>query len=58
MEMFGKDFEGWKEDDAVTEPVEAQTKEDVTKFSNVKKGSAIMSRGPANAIHREDCLGL
>jgi hypothetical protein len=53
MEMFGKDFEGWKEDDAVTEPVEA---EDVTKFSNVKKGSAIMSRGPANAIHREDCL--
>jgi leucyl-tRNA synthetase len=49
VEMFGPNFEGFKEDEAVDgdatgaaapvpAPTQAQTKSDVTKFSNVKKG--------------------
>ncbi|KAF2460670.1 hypothetical protein BDY21DRAFT_280681 [Lineolata rhizophorae] len=47
IEMFGKDFEGFSEADLVEEvpipaPTQEQTKEDVTKFSNVKKNKAAM----------------
>lgn len=44
MEMFGKNFEGYKETDNVNEvpipaPIQELTKEDVTKFTNVSKGT-------------------
>jgi leucyl-tRNA synthetase len=48
VEMFGPNFEGFKEEEIdgdatgqdapVPAPTQAQTKSDVTKFSNVKKG--------------------
>jgi leucyl-tRNA synthetase len=49
VEMFGQDFEGFNEEEEadgdatgssapVPAPTQAQTKSDVTKFSNVKKG--------------------
>jgi leucyl-tRNA synthetase len=45
MEMFGNTFEGCKEADIVDEvPIpstQVQTKEDVTKFTNVRKGTYI-----------------
>lgn len=53
VEMFGKLFDGYKEDAAddnatgskaeVPAPTQGQTKSDVTKFSNVKKGNVANS---------------
>lgn len=44
LDMFGKDFEDYKETDIVDEaltpaPTQETTKEDVTKFTNVRKGT-------------------
>ena len=48
MKMFGKNFEGYKETDDIDEvpipaPVQELTKEDVTKFTNITKGTQDLS---------------
>lgn len=54
VEMFGPNFESFKEEEEadgeatgpdvpIPAPTQAQTKTDVTKFSNVKKGSSSLA---------------
>ncbi|KAM7222806.1 leucyl-tRNA synthetase, class Ia, archaeal/eukaryotic cytosolic [Rhypophila decipiens] len=50
--MFGKNFEGWAESDdledtASTSAAQARPKEDITKFSNTKKGKAALKSSKA-----------
>ncbi|KAM7190505.1 leucyl-tRNA synthetase, class Ia, archaeal/eukaryotic cytosolic [Rhypophila sp. PSN 637] len=50
--MFGKNFEGWTESDnledtASTSAVQAYPKEDITKFTNMKKGKAALKSSKA-----------
>lgn len=47
MKMFGKDFERFEEVDDLDEasipaPIQGSTKEDVTKFTNVRKGADVL----------------
>lgn len=66
IEMFGKDFSGCSEDDVVdgtangapTAPVSEQTKADVTKFSNTKKGKAALKTGMKTKYQFQVMLSL